>query len=69
MSREWVTVVPAEGEIQATAQLLLELAEDHRHVLTQGSGVEFVVPPYLADAYQARRAPKRRTRKTTEKED
>lgn len=48
---DWVTVIPAPGELVDTARALLELAEDPQHVLTQGNGDHFLVPLYVADAY------------------
>lgn len=71
---DWVTVVPADGELQATAQALLAVA-DPKDVLTASNGTQFLVPPEVADAYHAARstpaAPKRRGRapKITETEE
>jgi hypothetical protein len=48
---QWVEVIPAPGQIEDTARALLGLAEDPNHVLTQGNGSHFLVPLYLADAY------------------
>jgi hypothetical protein len=46
-----IEVIPAPGQIVETAQALLALADDPAHVLTQGNGDWFLVPPYIADAY------------------
>lgn len=63
----WVHVIPARGEIAATAAELLALARDPRDVRTDGNGSEFVVPPYLAELYNApAAAPKRRRTKKDE---
>lgn len=63
---DWSVVVPAEGQLSATARELLDLAGDPRWVRTIGNGTEFLVHPDVAVAYHARRAepktPKRRGR-------
>ena len=41
---EWVTVVPAEGELARTARELIDLAGDPALVRTDGNGNEFRVP-------------------------
>ena len=47
-------VVPQAGKEQDTARLLLDLADSPRHVRTNtdGPGITFVVPEYLAKKYQ-----------------
>lgn len=60
-----VRVVPAKGEVRDTARLLLDLADDAGHVLTANGGAEFEVPEYLADKYNAKRTPKRASKKET----
>lgn len=60
----WVYVVPAREEVSAVAVELLALAHDPRDVRTDGSGDVFVIPPYLAELYNApAAAPKRRRTK------
>lgn len=44
-------VVPAGGQLKATAQQLLDLADSPRDVRTTGNGLEFEVPDELADRY------------------
>lgn len=51
MNEDWTTVVPAAGEVQATARELLSLADDPADVMTQAGGTEFRIPPYLARRY------------------
>lgn len=46
-------VLPAKGDLKATAQLLLSLADDPRDVQTDGNGTEFRVPQELAERYAA----------------
>lgn len=67
MSRyeEWTTVVPPAGAVKETVRRLLALAEDPAHVRSQGTGDEFLIPPYLADLLNK---PKRRPRKTSSEE-
>lgn len=60
-------VIPAPGDLSATARRLLELADSPRDVRTTGNGTEFLVPSALADAYNGKSAtpppqPKRRGR-------
>jgi len=64
----WVTVVPEPGKVKEAVTLLLAAAEFPEHVLSQRNGTEFLVPPYVADAYNAPAAavPKRRARKIKE---
>lgn len=64
----WVHVVPGREEIAAVAAELLALARDPRDVRTDGSGDEFVVPPYLAELYNAP-APVAKPRRRTKKEE
>lgn len=54
---EWTTVVPAPGEVKSTARALLALARHPGDVRTSSGGAEFLVPPYLADLYNAPPAP------------
>ena len=62
--KDWVRVVPAPDQVKATARALIALALEPHDVRTAGTGTEFLVPPYLADLYNAPAAPKRRrTRK------
>lgn len=60
-------VIPAPGELSATARRLLELADSPQDVRTTGNGTEFLVPATLADAYNGKSdvpapQPKRRGR-------
>ena len=66
MRSDWVTVVPGEDGLSATAAALLALAQHPGHVRTAGNGAEFIVPPYLADLYTTPPAPKRRAAKKKE---
>lgn len=51
-------VVPDRGAEQQVAQILLSLAHSPADVQTNtDSGLAFVVPDYLADAYEAAVAP------------
>lgn len=64
---DWVHVVPAPGELSATARELLDLAGDPMWVRTVGNGTEFLVHPDVAAAFAARRGgaektPRRRGR-------
>lgn len=54
---DWVTVTPAAGKHAETAAALLALARHPGDVRTAGSGAEFIVPPYLAEAYMPSAAP------------
>lgn len=65
---DWVTIVPAPGEVAETARTLLALATDPRQIRTVNGGAEFSVSPALADTYTAP-APKRRARKKTAEEE
>ena len=53
MTGDWVTIVPTHAEIKSTARALLALARTPLDVRTGGTGSEFLVPPYLADLYNA----------------
>jgi len=64
MRDDWVTVVPAAGEVKEVARALLALAHSPHDVRTAGTGTEFRIPPYLADLYNA--PPKRRRPKKEE---
>lgn len=44
-------IVPAPGELSATAKLLLELADDVQDVRTISNGTLFEVPDELAERY------------------
>lgn len=59
-----IEVIPPPGQIVETAQALLALAEDPTHVLTQGNGDWFLVPLYIADAYNTpmRKRPARKSK-------
>lgn len=46
-------IVPAPGELSATAKLLLELADDVQDVRTISNGTLFEVPDELAERYNA----------------
>lgn len=49
---EDVLVVPPEGQLSATARLLLDLAGDTPEIVrTTGSGTTFLVPEALAELY------------------
>lgn len=51
-------IIPPDGGAEETARILLDLADDPAHVQTNtDSGLAFVVPDYLADAYEAKMAP------------
>lgn len=58
---DWVTVIPAPGELSATARELLELAGDPRWVRTIGNGTEFLVHPDVAAGFSARRSGAKKT--------
>lgn len=60
---DWVTVIPARGETVATARELLALAEDPAHVRTARGGAEFLVAPYVADAFNTPKRPRKRPAK------
>jgi hypothetical protein len=49
--KDWVSVIPASGELKETARELLTLAGDPSLVRTDGNGTEFLVPAWVADAY------------------
>ena len=69
MKDDWTTVVPAPGDIRATALALLKLAHTPSDVRTDGNGSEFRVPPYLAELYNKPPVRKRAPRKTEEGEE
>lgn len=62
----WVTVIPAPGQVAAVARALLDLAPDPADVRTQSNGNEFLIPQDLADAYHALTKPKPTRRRTKE---
>lgn len=66
MRSDWVVVTPADGKVAETAAELLSLARHPGDVRTAGSGAEFIVPPYLADAYTKPKRPARRSKKEVE---
>ena len=69
MRTDWTTVVPGPGQVKETARALLALARDPKDVYTAGGGMEFRIPPYLAELYNAPAEapkPRRRTRKDGE---
>lgn len=67
--RDWVSVVPARDEVQATARALLALARSPQDVRTGGNGSEFLIPPYLADLYTAPPQPEPKPRRRIKKEE
>ena len=67
--KDWAVVVPAAGEVKATAVALLALADSPADVRTDGNGSEFLVPPYLADRYNESTRPKPRRRAKKEEGD
>lgn len=58
---DWATVVPAREDVREVAAALLALARTPQDVRTTGTGGTFLIPPYLADLYNAP-APKPRKR-------
>ena len=68
MNSDWVHIIPGKEGPKITAALLLELADDTRHVRTDSNGDEFRVPPYLADRFNAP-APVTRRRRTKKEEE
>ncbi|MGS2588097.1 hypothetical protein [Streptomyces hebeiensis] len=64
---EYSRVVPPPGEVNDTARLLLELADDPQDVRTVAGGKEFVVPAAVADAYHDKVAPAPRRTTTNKK--
>ena len=67
--KDWTVVVPPAAEVKATAQALLALADSPADVRTDGTGNEFMVPPYLADRYNESLRPKPRRRAKKDEED
>jgi hypothetical protein len=67
--KDWTVVVPPAAEVKATAQALLALADAPADVRTDGTGNEFLVPPYLADRYNESLRPKRRRAKKDEEDE
>lgn len=67
----WVVIVPGKEGAKVAASLLLELATSPSHVRTEGNGLEFRVPPYLAELYNPTpvSAPTRRRRVKKEEEN
>lgn len=66
MTGDWTTVIPAPGDVPATARALLALARDPGDVRTRRGGTEFLIPPYLADLYTKPPAPRKRAAKQKE---
>jgi hypothetical protein len=61
--KDWVLVIPADGELKETIHRLLDLAEDPTHVRSQGNS-DLLVPPYLADLFnEPKRIPRARRKK------
>lgn len=77
MDSDWVLIIPGKEGPKVTAALLLELASSPAHVRTDGNGLEFRVPPYLAELYNptpvaasaAAPAPATRRRRTKKEGD
>lgn len=67
--KDWAVVVPAPGDVKATAIVLLALADSPAHVRTDGNGSEFLVPPYLADKFNESLRPKPRRRAKKEEDE
>jgi len=63
---DWTTVIPAPGEVADTARALLDVATDPAHVRTVKGGQEFLVAPYVAEALNP---PKRPRKPRASKED
>jgi len=59
MKDDWVTIIPARHEIKEVARALIALAASPHDVRTGRGGMEFRVPPYLADLYTAPRKRRR----------
>lgn len=59
---DWINVVPAPGEHKQAAADLLEIADSVHDVRTVGNGTEFLVAPYVGEAYNgtSKRAPRKR---------
>jgi len=56
---DWVTVIPPRGQVKEIARALLDAATDPGHVLTARGGAEFLVAPYVADALNAPKRPRK----------
>lgn len=67
--KDWATVVPPQGEVKATAIVLLALADSPADVRTDGNGSEFLVPAYLADRFNESTRPKPRRRAKKEEDE
>lgn len=67
--KDWTVVVPARADVKDTARALLTLADSPADVRTDGTGNEFLVPPYLADRYNESLRPKRRRAKKDEEDE
>lgn len=62
MRSDWLLIVPGKGQLKETAKELLRLAGSPALVRTTGNGLEFLVPPGVAQAFTAplRAAPVRK---------
>jgi len=65
---DWITVVPAQGQVKETARALLDLAHSPDDVRTIRNGSEFTVPPYLAELYNPTTAPTPKRRRSKKEE-
>lgn len=68
MTDDWVLIIPGKEGPKVAAALLLELATSPRDVRTDGNGLEFRVPPYLAELYNPTPVPAPKRRRTVKKE-
>lgn len=59
---DYELVIPAAGEIAATARALLAVADHPNQVLTHRGGTEFSVPPHVAQRWRESLSPKPRGR-------
>lgn len=65
---DWVTVIPGYGEEARVRAELMALAQHPGHIRTAGGAGEFLIPPYLADLYNAP-APEPKPRRRIKKEE
>ena len=66
---DWVLIIPGMEGPKVTAAILLELATSPQDVRTDGNGLEFRVPPYLAELYNPTPAPAPKRRRAPKKEE
>lgn len=66
---DWVLIMPGKEGPKVAASLLLELATSPADVRTAGNGLEFLVPPYLAELYNPTPVPVTRRRRTKKEGD